>query len=777
LERLTLEPGASTRSRRAAGGWGVRRGLTVLMWLTLGAYVAGLATHGVGFEPLVDRWLSEFAQVVPPMVCWAALPTAGVRRREVACMAAGMTMYAAGNSVLVLGGWNASAVQYPPAATFAVLCFYPAMLVAIGMAVQRQHRRMRGAVWLDSALGALGAAAVLVVLLDQVFKHVTGSSFPIGLVLIFPAFDLLLIAAVVGIAALQGGSVQRYWLPLLMGLVLFATADVAFLLRVLTGSYVAGTPLDACWPVGLTLMSVWVASKPAAEAGTAEQPGALAAPAVSTAAGLAVLVAASRTHISSVAVALATLTLIATAGRTQLAFQQLRRLADLRRQATTDDLTGLPNRRAFYAHVNTRLAGPGGAHALLLLDLDKFKEVNDSLGHQVGDQLLQQVSARLADRLREGDMLARLGGDEFAVLLSDTTREEAVAVAVKLGAALTDSFTLEGIAMRADVSIGVSLAPEHGCELSLLLRRADIAMYKAKSDRIGHRVYADVDDIAGEDRLRTLAELRTALTHNQLTLHYQPKVNLATNEVHDVEALVRWDHPSRGLLYPDAFLTLVEDAGLMRALTQYVLEQALDQAAVWREGGRPLTVAVNLSASSLVDTDLPAQVSALLAARHLPASALQLEITEEFLMTDRDRARTILRRLRELGVQISIDDFGTGYSSLAYLRELPVDELKLDRSFVFPMADDARAAALVFSTIELTHSLGLRMVAEGVENEIALTELAGHGCDQAQGYHISRPVPAAELDHWLDRREQRIAPDAPRDGGPSSVGPAHERRG
>jgi diguanylate cyclase (GGDEF)-like protein len=728
------------------------------MWLLLGAYLCGLAVHGQGFEPLVDCWLCGFTQVMPAVVCWTALPAAGVRRREIACLAAGMSAYAVGSFVLVIGGLSGSTVQDPPVASVAILCFYPAMLAAIAVAVHRQHRTVRGAVWLDSALGALGAGTVMVVLLDQIFEHITGTSFPIGMLVIFPTFDLLLIAAVVGIAALQGRSVQRYWLPLLAGLALFSTADVNYILRILTESYVVGTPLDAFWPVGLTLMSVWAARKPVDEPGLAEQPGALAAPAVATAAGLSVLVAATHFPISAVAVALATLTLVATAGRTQLAFQQLRRLADLRRQATTDDLTGLPNRRAFYAHVTTQLAGPGATHALLLLDLDKFKEVNDSLGHQVGDQLLLQVGARLADRLREGDMIARLGGDEFAVLLTDSTRQEAVAVAIKLGAGLTEPFTLEGIALRAEVSIGIALAPEHGSELTVLMRRADIAMYQAKSDRSGHHVYSVGDDTAGEDRLRTLEELRIAITHGQMTLHYQPKVDLATNEIHGVEALVRWDHPGRGLLYPDAFLTLVEDAGLMRALTQYVLERALDQAAVWRRVGRPLTVAVNLSASSLVDDDLPEQVSALLAARRLPAGALQLEITEEFLMTDRDRARTILGRLRELGIQISVDDFGTGYSSLAYLRELPVDELKLDRSFVFPMADDARAAALVFSAVELAHSLGLRMVAEGVESEAALTELAAHGCDQAQGYYVSRPVPAVELDHWLDRRHQQNAP-------------------
>ncbi len=724
------------------------------MWVVLPAYVLGLATHGRGFEPLVDGWLCVLSQALPAALCWAGLAAAGPRRRELAWVAAGMTSYAAGNLIAILGASNGSAVSYPFAASIPILGFYPALLIAIAMAVHRQHRRVRGALWLDSLLGALGAAAVLAVLLDQMFAHLAGIPIPLGVLLGLPTCDLLLIAALVGIAALQGRSVQRYWLPLLAGLSLFAAADVAFTLRATTGGgYVPGTLLDACWAVGLALMSVWVrAGGPEEEAASAVRSAALAAPAVATTAGLVVLVAATRIRFSGMAVALAALTLIAAAGRTQIAFRQLRRLADLRRQATTDELTGLPNRRAFYAHVDARLADPGTVHALLLLDLDKFKEVNDSLGHQVGDQLLQQVGTRLADQLRDGDMLARLGGDEFAVLLAETDRYGAVAAAGKLCAALSEPFTVGGIAVRTDVSIGVSLFPEHCTDLTGLLRRADIAMYKAKSDRTGHRVYAHVDDTAGQERLQTLAELRIALAQNQLTLHYQPKLDLATDQVAGVEALVRWDHPDRGLLYPDSFLTLVEEAGLMPALTYYVLGQALDQAVVWQADGRPLTVAVNLSASSLVDTHLPDQIVALLTDRHLSPGALQLEITEEFLMADRDRARIILGRLRALGIQISIDDFGTGYSSLAYLREFPVDELKLDRTFVFPMADDARAAALVFSTITLAHSLGLRMVAEGVETETALTELTRHGCDQAQGYYLSRPVPAAELDHWLSRR-------------------------
>jgi len=349
-------------------------------------------------------------------------------------------------------------------------------------------------------------------------------------------------------------------------------------------------------------------------------------------------------------------------------------------------------------------------------------------------------------------MLARLGGDEFAVLLDDAGHDEAADVAIKLRAALAEPFALQDLALHTSVSVGIALFPDHGLDLSALLRKADIAMYKAKTSGRGHHVYCSADDAGDATRLQTVQELRTALSTDQLVVHYQPKVDLDTGEVHSVEALVRWNHPTRGLLYPDAFLNLVEESGLMPTLTRVVLALALDQAAAWHAQGQPLTVAVNLSASSLVDSDLPKQVASMLAARELPPGALQLEITEEFLMADRDRARDILTLLRNSGVQISVDDYGTGYSSLSYLRDLPIDELKLDRSFIFPMADNERTAALVASTIDLAHSLGLRMVAEGVETHLTYTQLKRLGCDQAQGYYMSRPVPAAELDHWLNNR-------------------------
>src|SRR5665811_1419847 len=576
----------------------------------------------------------------------------------------------------------------------------------------------------------------------------------------YPMLDLLLVAAVAGIAALRGMRMGSRWGLLAVGLLIFATADVVYALQRTTDTYVVGTPLDAGWANGLALVAMWVDGtaqhdvSAARETRPATGPRALGVSSVATVAGLGVLVVGTWVPLSRLAVTLAGVTLLAAAARSQLAFRLLARMADLRRvAAATDELTGLPNRRALYAEGHVRLARPQRRRqALLMLDLDKFKGVNDSLGHHAGDQLLVQVGARLREHLRGGDMLARLGGDEFAVLLGDAGHEEATNVAVKLRGALDDPFAIDGIMLHSSVSVGIALYPGDGPDLSTLLRKADIAMYKAKAPGDGVHFYGSGDYTDGAARLQMLEELRTAIATDRLVLHYQPKIDLDTGDVHAVEALVRWDHASRGLLYPDVFLALVEEAGLMPRLTRVVLAAALDQVATWHAHGQQLTVAVNLSASSLVDVDLPEEIAAMLADRGVAPHALQLEVTEEFLMADRERARDILTRLRRSGVQISVDDFGTGYSSLSYLRDLPIDELKLDRSFVFPMADDARAAALVASTITLAHSLGLRMVAEGVETDVAYTELTRLGCDQAQGYHMSRPVPAAELDHWLTTR-------------------------
>ncbi|TFD79120.1 EAL domain-containing protein [Cryobacterium sp. Sr8] len=730
-----------------------------VMALVLALYLAGIMFRSDDeFSPLVDGWLGLLSVWVPVFVGGLALYRARFRQLELVLASVAMASFAAGDTYYVLASAGGVTLPYPSLADIGYLGFYPLMLAALAVLVGRNARKMAWPVVLDGALGCLTAAAVLAVLLDPILGSAFEgpASLATAVAVAYPLFDLLLVAAFVGIGASQGRSVGSRWILLVLGLVIFAAADVGYALLELTGLYVLGTPLDMGWATGLALIAWWIAGSArggSTRAVSARSIPAQTVPVLATVSALTVLILASELDIPPLAVALASLTLVLAAA--PLVFRQRIRLADMHRQAMTDELTGLPNRRALYTEVPPRLAADQRRRsALLLLDLDKFKEVNDSLGHDVGDRLLEQVAARLLGQLRAADLLARLGGDEFAIHLDGCDIGQAETVALKLRAALAEPFTLAGITLQASASIGIAMYPEQGEDLTVLLRKADMAMYKAKSTRSGHHVYLDDDDDShGGERLRTLDELRRALLDDQLVLHYQPKIDLSTGAVRGVEALVRWEHPGRGLLYPDAFLVLVEEAGLMPAMTQIVFEKALDQAATWQAQGRALSVAVNLSASSLVDADLPDRIGAMVAERGLAPSFLVLEITEDFLMADRDRAHAILTRLRAIGVRIAVDDFGTGYSSLAYLRELPIDELKLDKSFVMPMADNPRATALVASTIALAHSLGLRMVAEGVEDSVAYADLAGYGCDVAQGFYMSRPIPAAELDAWLASRD------------------------
>ena len=727
------------------------------LWVALGIFTIGLLIPGRESSP-VHGWLSLLCDWVPVAVCWVAASRVRFRSLQVSLAATAVTMFALGDSYYVAVTTSGMKLPFPSAADIGYLLFYVLMLAALAALVRRQLQGLPSSVLLDSAVGSLGAAAVLAVLLSPILESAIGGSPSIATVVgvAYPLLDLVLVAAAVGVAVAPGLQLGRGWVLLICGLLVFATADVAFALMDIGDDTAWATALAAGRALGLAFVATWVdgsmRQSVSADRGL-KGVWALVVPAMATAAALGVLIMGTRVPVSALAVALAAVTLVVAAVRTQLAFRQLVKMADLRRQALTDDLTGLPNRRALYADVPDRLAiRPSRPSALLLLDLDRFKEVNDSLGHDVGDRLLIQVGARLSAHLRSGDLLARLGGDEFAVFLDNARRDQAVAVAVKLRAALAESFTLEGIALQADVSIGIALSPDQGDDLKVLLRKADMAMYKAKGARSGHHVYMSIDNSHGDERLRTLEELRIALRDDQLVLHYQPKIDLTTGAVTGVEALVRWRHPTRGLLYPEAFLILVEEAGLMHWMTEVVLEKALDQAAIWDAAGQPMTVAVNLSASSLVDADLPQRISAMISARGLQASALMLEITEEFLMADRERARAILSELSASGIRLAVDDFGTGYSSLAYLRDLPIDELKLDRSFVIPMADDRKAAALVSSTIHLAHSLGLRMVAEGVEDAEAYDALVLQGCDHAQGFYLSKALPAEVLDDWLESR-------------------------
>jgi diguanylate cyclase (GGDEF)-like protein len=436
-----------------------------------------------------------------------------------------------------------------------------------------------------------------------------------------------------------------------------------------------------------------------------------------------------------------------------------------RHQALHDALTGLPNRvllrdrgeRAIAAARRTR-----GRVGLLLLDLDRFKDINDTLGHHQGDALLRGVAARLAAVAREEDSVVRLGGDEFAVLLPHVEPETAMGVAEKMLQALRQPFVLDDLALEVDASVGVAVTADQELDIDTLLQHADVAMYVAKQSHTGAALYAPELDVNSPRRLALLADLRRAIDQRELTLHYQPKVELASGEVHGVEALLRWKHPQLGAVSPAEFIALAEGTALIHPLTTFVLETALSQQRSWRARGYDLTMAINLSARSLLDAGFPRQISALLAAHGLEPSRLVLEITESALMTDPARAQRILHELNALGIRISIDDFGTGYSSLARLKDLPVHELKIDRAFVTSMQSIHSDAVIVRSTIDLARNLGLTVVAEGVEDGDVLDELSDLGCDTAQGYHLSHPIPAVELLAWLRTRQprQRQAPAA-----------------
>jgi diguanylate cyclase (GGDEF)-like protein/PAS domain S-box-containing protein len=433
----------------------------------------------------------------------------------------------------------------------------------------------------------------------------------------------------------------------------------------------------------------------------------------------------------------------------------------LTRQAFTDQLTGLPNRALLHDRTQQaiRLAGRQGlTAALLLLDLDRFKEVNDTLGHHHGDLLLQQVAERLQGSLRDSDTAARLGGDEFAVLLPQITSvQAATAVADKLRAAIEAPFAVDGLTLDVDASIGVAAYPDHATDANQLLQRADVAMYAAKATHAGYTVYDPTLDQHNPRRLGLLGQLRRALAAGELVVYYQPKADARSARILGVEALVRWQHPEHGLLGPGEFIPLAETTGLIRPLTSYVLQVALRQCRTWLDAGRDLSVAVNLSTRCLLDLTLPDQITQLLEDTAVTPDRLVLEITESAIMTDPTRALEILNRLHTLGVRLAIDDFGTGYSSMAYLKSLPVDELKVDRSFVKHLRDNQNDAVIVRSTVDLGHNLGLRVVAEGVEDQATWQELATLGCDTVQGYYLAKPMPAAELATWLATQPQPVA--------------------
>jgi diguanylate cyclase (GGDEF)-like protein len=426
---------------------------------------------------------------------------------------------------------------------------------------------------------------------------------------------------------------------------------------------------------------------------------------------------------------------------------------ELKHLALHDPLTGLPNRVLVQDRLEQSILEARRNHssfAVFMIDLDRFKEVNDTLGHDAGDQLLLQVSHRLVEVLRDVDTVGRLGGDEFAIIVNDVNVDSSIIVASKILQAFDRPFSLERMSLSTSASIGVAIFPEHGESTQTLLKSADVAMYVAKQRKEDFCIYHPSKDFHSEQRLSLVGELREAISCDQLTLYYQPKIDLRKQRVVGVEALVRWQHPQKGMISPDEFIPLAEQTGLIKTLTQWVLEQALSDHQGWRAKGLELSVAVNLSTQNLQDTQFVAFLRDALKRHDIPSGGLVLEVTETALMHNTEAAIDVLENLRKLGVLLSIDDFGVGYSSFSYLKRLPVDDIKIDKSFVMDIGRDQDDALIVESIISLAHHLGLQVVAEGVENNTIMKQLVEWNCDLAQGYYISRPVPANELMQFLD---------------------------
>jgi diguanylate cyclase (GGDEF)-like protein len=435
-------------------------------------------------------------------------------------------------------------------------------------------------------------------------------------------------------------------------------------------------------------------------------------------------------------------------------------------QAHHDAVTGLANRTLFVLRLTGALAeAQRGGHSVTvaLFDLDQFKEVNDTLGHFYGDELLRQIAGRLCDVVRQDDTVARLGGDEFAILLPDADLTLAPSLAARVLGVVDDSFYLNDARVDVEASVGVAVAPAHGGVAEDLMRHADVAMYAAKVAKSGPVVYDPATPAQSPLRLLLLGDLRRALEQpDELTLHYQPKIDLQRGELCGVEALLRWQHPSRGLVSPAEFIPVVEETGLINLVTTRVLRLAISQSRAWLDRGLTIPVAVNLSARCLLDTGLPERVRELLRDSAVPPRLLRLEVTESAVMVDTELTIGVLRDLHRLGVRLSIDDYGTGYASMVYLKRIPVDELKIDRSFIEDVTYNPNDELLVRSAVDLGHSLGLTVVAEGVERREQAEVLRKLGCDVAQGYHFARPMPTDQFLSWLLERGVRgLAEDAP----------------
>jgi diguanylate cyclase (GGDEF)-like protein len=733
---------------------------------------ATLGLGGMALELTIREWLSCVVYILVAAIVALRVVHGGAHSRSWALFALGLSLYGLGNVLWSVWIGNLQNPPIPSICDALWLTLYPLSYAGIvGFARLHEQRNLPAGVWLDGiiaggGLAALGAALVF----PSVLASATGSTLAVATELAYPIGDLLLAALVVGVLALRGWRVERTWGLLGGGFLLLSIADCMYAAQVANGASQpsAVTNLFYLLAVAMLAFAAWQ-HEPARRPDRLDGWSVLIVPAGFALMALGLLLYDHWHRLGQLAFVLASLTLFAAFVRMGLAFRDMQSLAEARREASTDDLTSLANRRLFVRRAARAIAASGGSGdadqvSVLVLDLDNFKELNDTLGHSAGDTLLRQIGPRLEQALGPNDTLARLGGDEFGVLL-DPRRDELqlMELAEDILGRLRPPFEVHDLALHVTASIGLASFPAHANDLEGLLKCADVAMYQAKTTRSGYAFYTRERDTNSRERLGLAAKLGAALEHDRLELHFQPIADARSRQIIGVEALVRMRRADGTLVPPLSFLAAAEQGGMSRALTRRVLGIALDQLAAWRARGYDLRVAVNTTVADLMDVDFPREVVDALDSRGLDPEALVLEITETSILSDPVRIGDVITRLREFGIALSLDDFGTGYSTLAHLKSLPVGEVKIDRSFIARMCADATDAAIVRGTIQLAHTLGVRVVAEGLEDEETWEALNGLDCDLVQGYILSRPMDASHIEPQLELHAARIARDPVRE--------------
>jgi len=746
---MSLTAGLAPGVRMAVNG---ARFLLVLAVLTEGLHNLGLL-GGARLDTFFDDWVYNGAEVGAAALVLSRALLVPRERLAWLLLADRIAGFASGDLYYTLVIEKMASPPTPSLSDAGYLLLYPCAYGMIVRLVGAHVHNLHKSVWLDGATAGLAVAAVGAALVLEPVIHTTHGSFAaVATNLAYPLGDLLLVMLVIGVFALTGWRPGGTWLLIAAGFALLAIADSVYLFSVAEGTYEGGTILDAMWPAGMAVLSwaAWARPREQTEIRLSRF-AVMLLPCLFGAVALFLLIRANFVHLGVIPESLAAAALLTAGWRFALTFGDLVQVSELREhQARTDDLTGLANRRQFYTRLNGAIDGchaRGASFALLMIDLDHFKDLNDTLGHYAGDLLLQQIGPRLEGVVR-GDAVARLGGDEFGLIVRDATA--AAVAAERIHAALRQPFELEQIAVSVHASIGIAIFPQDADSTNLLLQRADVAMYHAKESRSRYAFYARGVDSNSRERLGLVAELKDALAHGGLVVHYQPQMELDTGAVSGIEALVRWQHPQRGLLEAEEFMALVEQTGVMRELTSLVLEQSLAQQRTWRARGNDVVLAVNISAASLLDEAFVGDLRRELTRAGTPPGALRLEITESILIEEAARVSTVIAAVRELGVELSLDDFGTGYSPITHLMSMPIGEIKIDGTFVARMMDHRPTAIIVAGTISLARQLGIELVAEGVETTAQLDRLRSIGCPHAQGYLLCRPMPAPELDRWLE---------------------------